>query len=234
MSNWTRNSRRNSVTFFLILINLTVWGLQIVPGSLVTEYLGLYPAIVPYEPWRLITSGFAHNDGFFSDPTSVLHILFNMYSLFIFGQVLEPMLGRLRFLVLYLTAILGGGVLVIWMNSPFSWTVGASGGIFGLMAAYFVLMRAIGGNASQVMGLIAINLVFSFLPGVSWQGHIGGLVAGGAVALVMSKTRSRKSQPAQVVGVAIVIGLLLVAAYLRVEQLTIIPLGIPSLPNVVE
>jgi membrane associated rhomboid family serine protease len=136
--------------------------------------------------------------------------------------------------VLYLVAILGGSVLVLWMNSPFSWTVGASGGIFGLMGAYFVLMRAIGGNASQVMGLIAINLVFSFLPGVSWQGHIGGLIAGGAVALVMSKTRTRRSQPAQVVGVAIVIGLILFAAYLRLEQLLIIPLGIPSLPNVVE
>lgn len=234
MSNWARGNRRNSVTFFLILINLTVWGLQIVPGSLVTEYLGLYPAIVPYEPWRLITSGFAHNDGFFTDPTSVLHILFNMYSLFIFGQVLEPMLGRLRFLVLYLAAILGGGVLVIWMNSPFSWTVGASGGIFGLMAGFFILMRATGGNSSQVMGLIAINLVFSFLPGVSWQGHIGGLVAGGAVAFVMAKTRRRSQRAAQVLGVAVVIGVILFAAYLRVEQLTVIPLGIPSLPNVVE
>jgi membrane associated rhomboid family serine protease len=138
-----------------------------------------------------------------------------MYSLYIFGQVLEPMLGRARFAALYLISLFGGSVGVLWLASPDSWVVGASGAIFGLMAAYFVILRTIGQNSGQMLGLIAINLVFGFFSsGVSWQGHVGGLITGGVVALVLANTRMISQQAAQRLGlVSVVIGLILLTVF---------------------
>ena len=141
----------------------------------------------------MITAGFAH------DPSNPLHVLLNMYSLYIFGTILEPVIGRWRFLAIWLISIFGGSVAVMYLNTPDTWVLGASSGVFGLMAAYFVVLRAIGQNSQSMMGLIAINLVFGFLmPGVSWQAHLGGLLAGGAMTAVF--TNSRGSKQAQVVG----------------------------------
>jgi membrane associated rhomboid family serine protease len=138
-----------------------------------------------------------------------------MYSLYIFGQVLEPMLGRARFAALYLISILGGSVGVLLLANPDSWVVGASGAIFGLMAAYFVILRSIGANSGQMLGLIAINLVFGFFSsGISWEGHVGGLVTGGIVALVLANTRLLSQQAAQRLGlVSVVIGLILLTVF---------------------
>ena len=181
------------VTLGLVLLNVAIWLLQIVPGSSLTDKLAFVPVSVFVEPWRMITAGFAH------DPSNILHVALNMYSLYIFGSILEPMLGRLRFLAIWLTAIFGGSVAVMYLNTPDTWVLGASSGIFGLMASYFVVLRALGDRSRGLIGLIAINLVFGFLmPGVSWQAHLGGLLAGGAMTAVF--TNSRGSKQAQVVG----------------------------------
>lgn len=185
------------VTLGLVLLNLAIWVLQIVPGSSLTNQLAFVPLAVYTEPWRMITAGFAHSE---SNP---LHVLLNMYSLYVFGTLLEPMLGRLRFLAIWLISIFGGSVAVMFLNTPDTWVIGASSGVFGLMAAYFVVLRAIGQSSQGMMGLIAINLVFGFLmPGVSWQAHLGGLFAGGALTAVYAQTRNKKS--AQLVGAILV------------------------------
>ena len=181
------------VTLGLVSLNVVVWVLQILPGSNLTNQLAFVPLSVFIEPWRMITAGFAHSESNF------LHVALNMYSLYIFGSLLEPMLGRLRFLAIWLISIFGGSVAVMYLNTPDTWVLGASSGVFGLMAAYFVMLRAIGDNSRGMMGLIAINLGFGFfMPGVSWQAHLGGLLAGGALTAVF--TNSRGSKQGQLIG----------------------------------
>ncbi|MEN9967278.1 MAG: hypothetical protein RL036_511 [Actinomycetota bacterium] len=205
---------RPAITLTLIGINVALWLLQIMPGSFVTQLFAYVPQLTAIQPWRMITAGFVH------DPSNVLHILLNMYSLYIFGQVLEPMLGRGRFAALYLLSLFGGSVGVLWLASPDSWVVGASGAIFGMMAAYFVVLRKLGQNSSQMLGLIAINLVFGFVSsGVSWQGHVGGLVTGGVVALVLANTRQLSQQAAQRLGLVSVTILLVLLAVFRANLL---------------
>ena len=175
---------RPLVTYALIIINVVVFGLQMVfPG--VTSHLvyaGLYTSgYLEPEPWRMLTSVFAHSTSF------VGHIAFNMYALYICGRVLEPMLGRLRFIALYLIAGLGGSVAVLLIADPRVPVLGASGAVFGLFAAMFVLFRARGGQTIQLVILIAINLAIGFIfPGIAWQAHVGGLVLGAASAAVFA------------------------------------------------
>ena len=203
------NGPRPTITLTLILINVAIWLLELLPGSLVFQNLYFSPWRLAFEPWKMISYGFIH------DPTSILHVLLNMYSLYLFGQVLEPLLGRARFIVLYMLSLFGGAVGVLWLAPSDSVVFGASGAIFGLMAAYFVVLRKIGQNSSQILGLIAINLVFGFVvSGISWQAHVGGLVTGGVVALVLTNTRQISQQAAQRVGLAsIALVLVLLTAF---------------------
>ena len=193
------------VTVSLIMINLVIWLLQVIPGSTVTTTLLYAPLLTVIEPWRMITAGFVHS------PDSVWHILLNAYSIYIFGRVIEPMLGPARFLVLYLVSIFGGSAMVLWLAEPVVPVVGASGAFFGLMGAYLIMLRAIGDNSGLLVGLIAVNLAFGFIvPGISWQGHLGGLLAGMAVTGVYARTRYKSglSQKIQVLGV---VGLIVLA-----------------------
>jgi len=187
------------VTLGLVLLNLAIWVLQILPGATLTNQLAFVPLSVYSEPWRMITAGFAHSQ---SNP---LHVLLNMYSLYIFGSDLEPLLGRVRFLAVWLLSIFGGSVAVMYLNTPDTWVLGASSGVFGLMAAYFVVLRAVGQNSRGLMGLIAINLAFGFLmPGVSWQAHLGGLLAGGALTAVYAQGKSKRAQLVGAIAVALI------------------------------
>ena len=186
------------MTLSLIMINLVIWLLQVIPGSTLTSTLFYAPLLTVIEPWRMITAGFVHS------PDSFWHILLNAYSIYIFGRVIEPMLGPIRFLVLYLVSIFGGSAMVLWLSEPVVPVVGASGAFFGLMGAYLIMLRAIGDNSGLLVGLIAVNLAFGFLvPGISWQGHLGGLLAGMAVTAVYARTRYKSglSQKIQVLGV---------------------------------
>jgi membrane associated rhomboid family serine protease len=190
------------------MINLVIWLLQVIPGSTITSTLFYAPLLTVIEPWRMITAGFVHS------PDSFWHILLNVYSIYIFGRVIEPMLGPVRFLVLYLVSIFGGSAMVLWLSEPVVPVVGASGAFFGLMGAYLIMLRAIGDNSGLLVGLIAVNLAFGFLvPGISWQGHLGGLLAGMAVTGVYAHTRYKSglSQKIQVLGVIGLIALATVA-----------------------
>ena len=196
------------VTVSLIMINLVIWLLQVIPGSTVTTTLLYAPLLTVIEPWRMLTAGFVHS------PDSFWHILLNIYSIYIFGRVIEPMLGPARFLALYLISIFGGSAMVLWLSEPVVPVVGASGAFFGLMGAYLIMLRAIGDNSGLLVGLIAVNLAFGFLvPGISWQGHLGGLLAGMAVTAVYARTRYKSgfSQKIQVLGVVGLIALATVA-----------------------
>ena len=141
------------------------------------------PAVADGEWWRLITSGFLHS--------GIIHIGFNMYLLWILGQLLEPELGSVRFAALYFTSLLFGafGALLV---EPDALTVGASGAVFGLMGAAAVELRTRGVNPLQTdIGLLIIfNLGLSFvIPGISIGGHIGGLIGGALAALAMNAAR---------------------------------------------
>jgi membrane associated rhomboid family serine protease len=196
------------ITISLIMINLVIWLLQVIPGSTVTTTMFYAPLLTVLEPWRMLTAGFVHS------PDSFWHILINIYSIYIFGRIIEPMLGPSRFLALYLISIFGGSAAVLWLSEPVIPVVGASGAFFGLMGAYLIMLRAIGDNSGLLVGLIAVNLAFGFIvPGISWQGHLGGLLAGMAVTAVYARTRYKSglAQKIQVLGVVGLIVLITVA-----------------------
>lgn len=207
-------------TLGIIALTVVVFLLQLIPGLGVTEALLFSPVYAlgnlpqnpyPYEPWRMVTDIFAHSAG--GGTFFFLHILFNMYTLWIFGQVLETMLGRGRFIALYLLAGLGGSLAVFYWVFVDTTTiatavVGASGAIFGLMAAYLVIQRHFGADTRGMLVLVGINLVIGFIPGtnVSWQAHLGGIVVGAVVGLIVAKTgRNSVRQRWLLVGLALVL-----------------------------
>jgi len=184
------------VTYSIIALTLVIFVLQLIPGLGVTDrllYAGIYSYPVAFEPWRMLTSVFVHSTGF------IFHVLLNMYTLWIFGQILERMLGRGRFLTLYLLSGLAGSLGVLFLADPRVAVVGASGAIFGLMGAFLVIQRKLGGNATQLLILVGINLVIGFLPGlnVAWQAHVGGLVGGAVIGLIYVQTRQRSKRTQQ-------------------------------------
>jgi membrane associated rhomboid family serine protease len=196
------------VTWSLIAINVFVWVLQVLPGSTLTNDLVYSPLALYSEPWRAITAGFAH------DPSNIMHLALNMYSLYVFGQVLEPLLGRGRFTALYMISLVAGSAGVTVLSDLTTVTLGASGAIFGLMGAYFVIMRKLGAQAGQMLGLIAINLAFGFfVSGVSWQAHVGGLVGGLLVAVVLMATRRLNQKTQQMLGLVGVCVLMIAITY---------------------
>ena len=208
-----RRSQQAPITLALLAINVLVWLGQISPfGQAITYEFFFAPVLAISEPWRMLTAGFVH------DWSGPLHILFNSYAIWIFGRQLEPMLGTLRFLLLYLTSIVGGSVAVMWLSDPVVPVVGASGALFGLMGAFFVIIRATGGNASQLFGLIAINFALGFfVSGISWEGHLGGLVTGLLIALLFARTRKPNQVVLQIVGVALIWGAIVALTLLRIE-----------------
>lgn len=161
------------------------------------------------ELYRIVTSGFLH-DGF-------IHLGFNMYALWILGPQLERVLDRQRFVALYFVSLIGGATGVMLLN-PDSFTVGASGAIFGLFGAVAVIQRASGANiwASGIGQILGINLLFTFLvPRISVGGHLGGLLAGVAVgAIYIGMVRARQNAWAATAAAAGLGGVMLAAIVL--------------------
>lgn len=216
-----RPSGRPIVTYTLIGLCVVIYGLQFVSRGALTQAWFLDPTQSGAEPWRLLTSVFLHS------PANILHLLFNMYALYVFGPVLERFLGRARLLALYLIGGLGGSVAVVsiyelWIVTqggitqatggfitPIS-ALGASGAIFALMGALIALRKALGIQLQQLLIVLAINLAVPFfIPNVAWQAHIGGLLIGLAIGAVYARTRRPEAQTRQIVGVGgIAVGLI--------------------------
>jgi len=197
------------VTNSLIGLTLFIFVLQLLPGLGITDrffYAGAFSYPGFFEPWRMLTSVFLHSTGF------IFHVLLNMYMLWIFGPQLESMLGRGRFLVLYLLCGLAGSLGVLFLADPRVGVVGASGAIFGLVGATLVIQRRLGGNSTQLLVLLGINFVIGFLPGVNiaWQAHLGGLIGGAILGLIYVQTR-RRSQARLQTGLLVLFAALLIA-----------------------
>jgi membrane associated rhomboid family serine protease len=221
-----RNTQgRPEVTIALIVINVVVFlaegnftfsggptGKVYEEGALFGSLKGLPTLGVAHgQWWRIVTSGFMHEN--------LIHIGFNMYVLYILGQMLEPALGRVKFGTIYGVSLLCGsfGALLVSPHTP---TVGASGAVFGLMGAAAVEMRArqIPVMQSGVGGLILLNLVISFaLPGISWGGHIGGLI-GGAVAMLVLQFGARHRRQALALAGCAAIGVAAFAGSIAISK----------------
>ncbi|MDQ0602579.1 membrane associated rhomboid family serine protease [Streptomyces canus] len=171
---------------------------------------------------RLLTSGFLHlepTEGTFG----LMHIVMNMWSLWQLGRVVEPMLGRVRYLALYLLSTVGGSVAVLLIADPGEGAVGASGAIFGLGAAYYVLARRVGADMGAVNRLMVFLLVWLAASAAftSWEGHLGGLLTGGAVTLAYAYApRGPQRGLIQTVACVALLALLVVLSIVKVSELT--------------
>ena len=182
-------------------------------GSQVFNDFALWgPAIdVNHDYWRLITGGFLHS--------GILHIGFNMYILYWLGTMLEPSLGHARFLALYFASLLAGSFGALLLD-PNAVTVGASGAVFGLMGAAFVLQRARGIDPMQsgLGPIILINLVLGFvIPNVSIGGHLGGLAGGVLCAVAMERVAGRGRGVLLPVAACVLIGVVAAVAGVAVS-----------------
>jgi len=164
--------------------------------------------------WQLITSAFTH--------VAPLHIAFNMFALYVLGPQLELIVGRARFIALYLLSALAASALVYWAAPEYQATVGASGAIFGLMGALLVVALKLRTDVQGILVWIGINFLLTVsVSGISWQGHLGGFVGGLVIGgIIVLAPRGPRRTAYQVVGMVAVGLVIAVAIALRTAALT--------------
>ncbi|MGI8850314.1 MAG: rhomboid family intramembrane serine protease [Acidimicrobiales bacterium] len=183
------STRMTPAVGVLIAVNVVVYLIEQTNYANVVTRFALVPALVHHEPYRLITAAFLH--------ANLGHIFFNMVSLAILGAPVEATIGRARFVTLYLLAALGGSVASYLFSAPYVFGLGASGAVFGLMGAYFVLARRHHWDTSTVLVLIGFNFFYGFIAAnIDWRAHLGGLITGALVTLGFMAAVDRRSPPA--------------------------------------
>jgi len=219
---------RPIVTLSIIVICVVVWLAQWADPRVTRDML-FAPVLGEHEPWRFLTSAFVHS------PRTIFHIGFDMYALWICGQYLEPLLGRARFLALYIISALGGSVgyvlLATTPSSPtdfhsgwYTGTVGASGAVFGLFLAMLILSRKLGLRTGGLVVLIAVNAALSFIvPNIAWQVHVGGAVTGAVCGGIIA-VLGREHRHLHWVGLGLVLPVLAALAAWRYSTVTL-PVG---------
>jgi membrane associated rhomboid family serine protease len=212
------------VSKVLIGINVVVYALQVVIGPTLEHRfwliagpvfdvrLGETVGVADGEYWRLLTAAFLHG--------SVIHLALNMYALYLFGPPLEAAFGRARFLALYVVAALGGSAASYAVASPGQPSLGASGAVFGLLGAFFVVNRRLRRDSSGLLVLLAINLAYGFIaPNIDWRAHLGGLVTGALCAVALAYAPERRRTALQVAGLVAVLVVVLVVVMLTTLSL---------------
>ena len=217
------------VTQVLIGINVVVFVLLLVTGGRGSDLLpqlwlsptrlcepdgiggcgALLPGVADGAVWQLVTSFFTH--------VQLWHIGFNMLALYVLGPQLEGLLGRVRFLALYLLSGLFGSLAVYWLSPVNQPTVGASGAIFGLMGALLVMAVKHRANVQALLGLLAVNAVITVIGAgyISWQGHLGGFVGGLLLATVLVYAPRRGRTLWQAAGLGLVAAVTVAGIVLR-------------------
>ncbi|MFF4752398.1 rhomboid family intramembrane serine protease [Streptomyces sp. NPDC002514] len=213
------------ITKVLIGLNLALFLVQQAVGDSFTNrleligqayvpVLGSVEGIAEGQYYRLLTAMFLH--------ASVVHILFNMLSLWWIGGPLETALGRARYVALYFVSGLAGSALSYLLAAPNQPSLGASGAIFGLFGATAVLLRRLNYDMRPVIALLVINLIFTFSPGfnIAWQAHIGGLVAGVITGYAMVHAPRKNRALIQYGACALVLVVVVAMTVIRTTQLT--------------
>jgi membrane associated rhomboid family serine protease len=226
-SNWSPTGMQlggglTSVVKLLIAANVLVFLLTSSHTAWELKYAQQGQAIALHHSYyRLLTATFIH--------ANLLHILGNMLGLLIVGSSVEGAIGKTRFFTLYLLAALGGSTASYVFAQPFIYGVGASGAVFGLFGAYFVLARSRRADTSGILVLIGLNLAFSFSnKTIDWRAHLGGLVVGTLVALIITVSEHRpepQRRIIQIAGFVIILAGLAIAIQLRTDHLRTVLLG---------
>jgi membrane associated rhomboid family serine protease len=212
------------LTKVLIGINVLVFLVQQTSASFENHFVligsqfdlsgQLVGGVADGEYYRLLTAAFMHY--------SIWHIAFNMYALYLFGPPLEATLGRVRFLSLYLLSALGGSAASYAFIPPNQGSLGASGAVFGLFGAFFIVNRKFGRDNSGLFVLLAINLAIAFLPNtnIDWHAHVGGLLTGALVASVLVYAPRDRRTVVQAAGSLVVLLIIVAIVVWRTAQLT--------------
>jgi len=182
------SQKNTQVTKFLSISLLVVYVFQFLLGDVLIANFALFaPSVTNGQWWSLITAGFLHG--------SIIHLLFNVYILWVLGSQLENIVGKVKFIIIYFGSLLGGS-LASYLFSPFgSYSIGASGAIFGLMGAMLVVGRKRNLDISQITTLVVINVVIGFvLSGIDWRAHLGGLAVGAFITWVLINATSLKGK----------------------------------------
>jgi len=224
---------RPVVTYSIMAICVAVYLLQLARPSITAEF-AFSPARGWHEPWRAVTTAFLHS------PSMILHIALNMLFLWQIGPYLEGLLGRARFVALYLLSAVGGSVGVVLLapaptavlrsaaeaQTYAAWgtgVVGASGAVFGLFGALLVLNRRMGRSSAALYAVLLVNVVIGFVyPGISWQAHLGGLLTGAAAAGVIARLSGPGQRRWQLPALGLILLLLVGAAFIKY-------LGVPDI-----
>ncbi len=190
------HERRDLVTKVLVGVNAAIWLIAVLAGSrqllepfaLATEVRfpgGPLEGVVYGDWYRMLSAAFVHVDFW--------HIGLNMLALWILGSILEPVLGRWRFITLYGLSALGGSAVSLLGLGPGEIGIGASGAVFGLFGALFVVARRFGRDVSSVVIILVINAVISFtVPNIDWRAHLGGLITGAVLAFAFAHAPGRR------------------------------------------
>ncbi len=219
------------VTWTLVAVNVAVFLVTWVRPSIVNNlellgyarytYAGPMHGVAAGEWYRLVTSAFlAPATGL--GGLGFMDILFNMWALVFVGPSLEGLLGRARFLAVYLLSAVGGGVMYYFLAPRSEPAVGASGAIFGLFGAWFVVSRRLRLDTRGIVILIAINLALSFFLHniIAWQDHIGGLLTGALLTAAYVYAPRKNRAAVQVFATVVVVALIAVAVVVRNGQIT--------------
>ncbi|MEG9224512.1 rhomboid family intramembrane serine protease [Aeromicrobium sp. Sec7.5] len=211
-----------AATWVLIGINAAVFVVSVLLQELGRTGLDVWGAIVGHaviydgqlvegvaggEYWRLLTSAFLH--------AGAMHLLFNMFGLYIFGQFLEERLGTARFVAFYLASAVFSGAVVFLLTGPSVPTVGASGAVFAMFGLALVLLLKSGEDVRTLVVLLGINALLSLRDGISWQGHLGGFVAGVLFGVAVIVAPRGRGALAQTIGVTVLVALTVLITVLR-------------------
>ncbi|ORA85509.1 rhomboid family intramembrane serine protease [Mycobacterium malmoense] len=212
-----QRSATPTVTYALIAVNVMVFVAEMASGNL-EKQLTLWPvAVADGQLYRLVTAAFLHY--------GATHLLLNMWALYVVGPPLEMWLGRLRFGALYALSGLGGSVLVYLLSPLGTATAGASGAIFGLFGATFVVAKRLILDVRWVAAVIVVNLLFTFVIPlvtsqlISWQGHVGGLATGGLVAAAYVYPPREHRNPVQAAVTIVVVAVFAALIWWRTADL---------------
>ncbi|PID54067.1 MAG: rhomboid family intramembrane serine protease [Micrococcales bacterium] len=187
------------ITYGFIGLCVLVYLGQLASDDL-TFQLAFNQAWAEVQPWRYLTNALVHAVG-----GMPLHILFNMYAMYLLGPPLEQLFGRVRYSVLLILSALGGSVGFQLLAASTGWMVGASGVVFGLFGAFLTAGSKIGVRMSGIVVLIAINFVFGFVvPNIAWQGHLGGFLAGAACGGVLVRAPAKSRVLVQSLGLGLI------------------------------